>query len=664
MRGGRGRALAAGVLLGCLVLAVIATASPAQDEPAPEVRSLIKSTHSRLVFDKPFERVAVGDVGVLNVETISNRELLLQGIEVGRTSLLVWFSDGTVKDFRIQVERDLTALQAILAQIHPGIHVEMAPDRDAVVLFGVVPDITYSRAAEAAARSYIEAGGRAQKGAALPLLQGREPADRPVREAPEEGKEEVRVEPGERTQASSVINLLQLEKLPPRPEDRLADAIAEMPGADVTVRRISRGEVPDDENDIFVLEGTVDNQVTLARVLSLANGVITGKATAEQSIQVVADESGALLSGGEGGFSRGTSAISGLGGVGGLTGGGSTGVGQALYNQVEQNLGRAKVVELANGRILSFIKVKDIPQVRVDVRLYEVNRSKLFNFNSNLDAILSDFDQPSLNPAARADAIQGDEAVRVGSVSPTDVQNVLSFLSGSLLNQFQLSGEHFALDSTMSLLESQGVARTLSRPSLSVLSGELAFFSVGGEIPITQNVLTDIPGGQGGSSTILSDTVFRSFGIELGIRPLVGEAGEIVLDLIPSISFPDAQLTAQIADSTGTDLATSAFESRVLRTSARLHDGQALLVGGLISRTSTRSNSSTPWFSDIPLLGWLFRSRATTDEDLDLIIVVNPAIVRDPLPGASLWCYPAPLELVRPPAAPSPEEPASRRGRG
>ena len=113
--------------------------------------------------------------------------------------------------------------------------------------------------------------------------------------------------------------------------------------------------------------------------------------------------------------------------------------GSQLTNQIRTNLGRAKAIEAAGGRILSFIEVSDLPQVRVDIRLVEVNRTKLRTFNPNTVVARLDFRQPSLNPAQSAATVQGDQAARVGSAGAA-IQNVLSFLNGGLLNELQYAG--------------------------------------------------------------------------------------------------------------------------------------------------------------------------------------------------------------------------------
>jgi Flp pilus assembly secretin CpaC len=145
---------------------------------------------------------------------------------------------------------------------------------------------------------------------------------------------------------------------------------------------------------------------------------------------------------------------------------------------------------------------------------------------------------------------------------------------------------------------------------------------------------------------VFSGVEFREFGVALGVRPLVGEDDVITLDVVPQVVNPDAKLTAALRVTTGVNPQTTAFETRSLRTSARLEDGQSLLIGGLNSRKSTDSATSTPWVRDVPVLGWLFKRFSVEDEDQELVIVVNPVIVRDPLPNAELWLFPDTGELL------------------
>lgn len=97
-----------------------------------------------------------------------------------------------------------------------------------------------------------------------------------------------------------------------------------------------------------------------------------------------------------------------------------------------------------------------------------------------------------------------------------------------------------------------------------------------------------------------------------------------------------------------------------MRTSARLRDGDTLLIGGLQDRSRKDRMSDTPGLSKIPILGWLFHDKSFEDKDRELVISVNPSIVREPPREARLWAYPSAREMMPRPRnsapAPAPEQ--------
>jgi Flp pilus assembly secretin CpaC len=633
-------------------------APPALQPPEPPV-VVITSQYRRLPFVQDVQRIAVADPEILSADLITSRELLVLGRQTGHTTVIVWFANGSSREFRFAVQRDLSVLERALKRVHPSIEVESAPDRDALVLTGLVPDITASLTAEAIARNYLDAGN-GDRGVPAPLVAAAPPPDvaggAPGAPAAGQNPQAAQVPvPAAAIQlqgvvppSGTVINLIELDTLPPLPEEKLLDAIRLIGGEDVTVRRVLHGNVRDDTADTLVLEGRVPNQIALVRILVLAAQLFAGQTITAADVRVLADEGGALADSAQA-QRQATQIQLGGGATSSLFGGAR---GNQLTNQVRTNLGRAKAIEAAGGRILSFIEVSDLPQVRVDIRLVEVNRTKLRAFNPNTVALVSDFRQPSLNPAQSAVAVQGDQAARVGSFGAA-IQNVLSFLNGGLLNQFQFAGGNFAIDSALSLLEREGIAQSLSSPSLTVLSGEMAQVQVGGEVPVPTAFAPAFggavaPGAGAVTPGVFSSVEFVPFGVQLQIRPLVGDDDTITLDVQPLVVTPDAILTDTIRQSTGTAVATTAFQTRALRTSSRLQDGQALLIGGLLSLNTSTNTASTPGVRDTPILGWLFQSFNRNDQDTELIVVVNPVILRTPVPDVALWAFPRRDELLRP----------------
>ena len=647
-----GLTIAAFTVLGAVAASGQVPGAPLAAQAPAAVNVLIKSQYRRLTFTQEIQRIAVGDTEILSAEVISSRELLLLGRETGRTSLIVWFSNGTSNEYRFSVERDLSLLVRALKSIDPSIEVESAPDRDALVLTGTVRDINASMAAEGIARNYLDAGSTRQ-GGAQPLLASPATAAEPAPAAPAAGAAQAPAAPasaqlqGSVPSSGTVINLIQLQTLPPLPEQKIEEAIRPIGGQNVTIRRVLRGNVRDDAVDTLVLEGRVPNQVALVRVLTIAARLFAGQTLTADDIRVVADEAGGLSSQTQVQSTAQTQL--GGGATSSLFGGAR---GTRLTNEVRTNLGRAKAIEAANGHILSFIQVEDLPQVRVDIRLWEVNRTKLRTLNPNAVLLLSDFRQPSLNPAQSATTIQGDQAARVGVAGPA-IQNVFSFLNGNLLNELQYSAGSLAIDAALSLLEREGIAQTLSSPSLTVLSGELAQVQVGGEVPVPSafapafGTTVTAVGQTATTPGVFSSVEFVPFGVQLQIRPLVGDDGTITLDVQPLVVTPDAVLTDTIRQATGTTVPTTAFQTRALRTSSRLQDGQALLIGGLMSNNTSTNTASPPGIRNTPLLGRFFQSFNRNDQDTELIVVVNPVVVRSPLPAAAAWAFPSRDERVR-----------------
>ena len=279
------------------------------------------------------------------------------------------------------------------------------------------------------------------------------------------------------------------------------------------------------------------------------------------------------------------------------------------------------------------------------MQLFEVDRDRLFQFSSEVQLQGADFDQPGLNASEIGSRIQPTPA-SVGTFSDTDVQAGLASLASGFRQQVQVSGQRLALDALLQALEARGIARRLSSPVLTVLNGETAQFQVGGEIPVPQ-AFTPAAGASAGLGTFAS-VDFRSFGVGLGVRPLVGEHGEVTLDLSSIVSQPDSALTTVVRDSTGTAPQTTAFATRSLQTNARLANGESLLVGGLVSRLMRDDDSKTPLLGDIPLLGWLFRSTNNSFSQSELFVLVSPSVVRPPVEDADLWLHPSLTEQLNP----------------
>lgn len=591
-----------------------------------DTRDLVQWTHTRLVFNKDLERVAVGQNSTLEVEVLGSNEVLALAKSVGRTSIMVWYTDKTTETFLFRVIQDLTVLRRALRDVHPGIRLELAPDRAALVLRGRVPTVKFRLAAESVARNYLEVGNKKTSGQTDILVQspagGQQMNDANLRITTNDAAAE---------RSAAIINLIQVEELPLSREETLLAAIRAVGGQDVHINRIQQGDLADNGLDTLTLTGSVENQIVLTRVLNIASRLFLspdGKVGQAGTVVPIADESGGLL-GQDSRFASSGSSLSG-GGVGGGT-----------DNNIRTNIARSKLISVAGGRILSMIEVKDLPQVRVTLQMHEVDRVRLKTWRPDLTAITEGYQNDNRF------GISGATQQAVGASS---VENALQLVSGAITNNLQIASGSYAFDLLFSLLEKEGISRTLSRPSLTVLAGETAVFRAGGEVPVPSAYapVGIASGDTAGANTagVFSGTEFKSFGIELRVRAMVGDDDRITLDVNPTVSLPDTLLTQQIAGSTGTSLNTAAFDVRSINTSTRLEDGQPMVIGGLVTRDISDDESYTPGLHSIPLLGRLAQSSSKGNSDRELIIVVTPTIVREPKHDAELWQFPDTDDLL------------------
>tara|TARA_R110002167_G_scaffold1445_1_gene7059 strand:- start:20290 stop:22269 length:1980 start_codon:yes stop_codon:yes gene_type:complete len=601
-----------------------------------EIRELVQWTHTRLVFNKSLERVAVGQSEILEVEILGSQEVLVLAKSVGRTSIIVWYPDDTTETFLFGVNTDLSVLREALEDIHQDIRIELAPDRAALVLRGTVPTVNFRMAAESAAQNYLNAEKQSGRNDMVgDDLSGAADLFANISRA------SLDLGLGNNVGAIAIINLIQVDKLPESSKVKIEEAIASIGGEGVTVKRIRRGDVNDDTQDTLLLTGTVQTQVDLVRVLNVASRLFLGAESnfnTSGDLKVLANESGSLIGQNSGGSRSNSSSL--------LPNSGSG----SLNNQIESNVGRAKLLSSADGRILSMIDVIDLPQVRVSVQMYEVSRSRMKNWRPDLALTSSEFRSESASAGGSGLAIQPDGSQRIGATG-SQIANALQIIGGSLSNQFQIGNSDIAFDVLFSMLEKEGISRTLSKPSLTVLAGEETVFNIGGEVPVPSAFAPAgiSTGDNVGANTagVFSGTEFRAFGVQLLVRPLVGEDDRITIDVNPTISMPDTSLTQAISNATGTGLNTTAFNTRSLNTTTRLRDGQPLVIGGLVSRDISESKDYTPGLNDVPFLGKLAENSSNADSDRELIIILTPSIIRDPAENTGLWEFPSTRELVQ-----------------
>jgi flagellar biosynthesis GTPase FlhF len=78
-----------------------------------------------------------------------------------------------------------------------------------------------------------------------------------------------------------------------------------------------------------------------------------------------------------------------------------------------------------------------------------------------------------------------------------------------------------------------------------------------------------------------------------------------------------------------------ALSTRRTETEVELANGQTFAIAGLMNNTVTNTMRSIPGIGDIPILGWLFKSKAMAKNQTELVVMITPTIVRKGSMGVS-----------------------------
>lgn len=240
----------------------------------------------------------------------------------------------------------------------------------------------------------------------------------------------------------------------------------------------------------------------------------------------------------------------------------------------------------------------------------------------------------------------------VGAAGPGAAQS--TFFYSFLNSKFQVQ---------LSALESSGVAKTLSAPSLVVANNQEAMINVGTQIPVVQNYLTGYPGINTSNNSVTNQSVgsvqYLNTGVQLSVTPRVNPGGLVYLDVQQEVSKPGTPA----AGSTNPPI-----DQRQIQTQVAVQSGETVLLGGLISENTSKGTSNFPGISRVPILRDIFGNTSNHRDRVELIVLITPRVVSSvdetrqmTIDYSRQFESLAPLRVkTPPPAAPSKPQPPAQ----
>lgn len=255
-------------------------------------------------------------------------------------------------------------------------------------------------------------------------------------------------------------------------------------------------------------------------------------------------------------------------------------------------------------------------QILIRVKFAELDRSKETQLAVNLVSTGAG------NTIARTTTGQfpaPSPTTLTGTIGAATAGTTSTFTLSDALNLFAFSPQ-LNLGALVKALQSAAILQILAEPNLVTTSGKEASFVVGGEFPV--------PVLQGGANSGSVTVQFREFGVRLKFTPVVTGNNTIRMHVAPEVSSLDYSNAVTLNGFT-----IPALSTRKMETDIELGEGQSFVIGGLLDNRVTETMNKVPGLGDIPLLGYLFRSKDILKSNTELIVMVTPEITTPLLPG-------------------------------
>ncbi len=175
----------------------------------------------------------------------------------------------------------------------------------------------------------------------------------------------------------------------------------------------------------------------------------------------------------------------------------------------------------------------------------------------------------------------------------------IGFAVGALNNAFNLNLE-------LSAAEADDKIKIISNPRVVTTNMKKATINQGTQIPFTS---TSING---------STTEFKTANLGLEVTPQITADNRLILVVKATKDSPGA---AAVAGGQPT------IDTKQVETEIFMNNGETIVIGGIYTRNNTNNTAGVPFFSKIPILGWLFKTNTKTDNKTELLIFITPTIL-------------------------------------
>lgn len=166
------------------------------------------------------------------------------------------------------------------------------------------------------------------------------------------------------------------------------------------------------------------------------------------------------------------------------------------------------------------------------------------------------------------------------------------------------------IDLELSAAQTEGRSETISSPRVITSDQSKAVIETGSEIPYAE-------ASSSGAATIS----FKKAVLSLEVTPQITPDDRVIMDLVVSKDNADF---ARAQPGGPPPINTQSVETNVL-----VDNGETIVLGGVYEQTKANSVSRVPFFGDLPVIGWLFRTQFEQNNKSELLIFVTPKLLKN-----------------------------------
>lgn len=176
------------------------------------------------------------------------------------------------------------------------------------------------------------------------------------------------------------------------------------------------------------------------------------------------------------------------------------------------------------------------------------------------------------------------------------------------------------MHAVLSFLNKDADTEVVSLPRTVTLDNQMARLEVTRAFPIFKTTpgTSQTPAG--------SEITYTNLGTILTVTPRISANSNIALRVVPEVSNIDSK-DRQVQN--GQEQTANVYAIRRIETQVVIPSGHTLVMGGLISDSSTKSHTKVPVLGDLPGIGLAFRRDSKVRNKANLMVFITPTIVSD-----------------------------------